>query len=262
MSLSIQTNIEALGAQRNLQTTENMLNTSMERLSSGLKINSAADDVAGYAINQRLQGQVNGVAQATQNSQDAVSLVQTAQGALNDVQQMLQRFRELAVQYANGTNTESDKEAIEGEGKQLEEEIKRVGETTKFNGVELLAKAEEIKFQVGGNEKETIAVKTVKLEESVKGIEVKKIESVEKAINEVSKAAAEFGSVQDRLQYTQSNLAIYGENLSAAQSSLADANMAEEMTNFTKDQVLEQAGVAILAQANSLPQAVLKLVGG
>jgi flagellin len=262
MSLSINTNVEALDAQRNLQNTENMLSTSMERLSSGLRINSAADDVAGYAIDQRFQEQVNGVAQATQNSQDAVSMVQTAQGALNDVQQMLQRFRELAVQYANGTNTESDKEAIEGEGKQLEEEIKRVGETTKFNGVELLAKSEEIKFQVGANEKETISVKTVKLEESVKGIEVKKIESVEKAINEVSKAAAEFGSVQDRLQYTQSNLAIYGENLSAGQSSLVDANMAEEMTNFTKDQVLEQAGVAILAQANSLPQAVLKLVGG
>jgi flagellin len=262
MSLSINTNVEALGAQRNLQNTENMLSTSMERLSSGLRINSAADDVAGYAIDQRMQEQVNGVTQATQNSQDAVSMVQTAQGALNDVQQMLQRLRELAVQYANGTNTESDKEAIEGEGKQLEEEIKRVGETTKFNGVELLAKEEEIKFQVGANEKETISVKTTKLETAVKGIEVKKIESVEKAINEVSKAAAEFGSVQDRLQYTQSNLAIYGENLSAAQSSLVDANMAEEMTNFTKDQVLEQAGVAILAQANSLPQAVLKLIGG
>jgi flagellin len=261
MSLSINTNVEALGAQRNLQNTENMLSTSMERLSSGLRINSAADDVAGYAIDQRFQEQVNGVAQATQNSQDAVSMVQTAQGALNDVQQMLQRFRELAVQYANGTNTESDKEAIEGEGKQLEEEIKRVGETTKFNGVELLAKSEEIKFQVGANEKETISVKTVKLEESVKGIEVKKIESVEKAINEVSKAAAEFGSVQDRLQYTQSNLAIYGENLAAGRSSLVDANMAEEMTNFTKAQVLQQAGVAILAQANSLPQAVLKLIG-
>ncbi|HWX45240.1 MAG TPA: flagellin [Solirubrobacteraceae bacterium] len=261
MSLSINTNVAALGAQRNLQNTENMISTSMERLSSGLRINSAADDVAGYAINQRLQGQVNGVAQATQNSQDAVSMVQTAQGALNDVQQMLQRVRELSVQIANGTNTESDKEAIKGEAKQLEEEITRVGETTKFNGVALLAEAKEIKFQVGANEKETIGVKTVKLSEAVKGINIEKIESIDTAINEVSKAAAEFGSVQDRLQYTQSNLAIYGENLSAAQSSLVDANMAAEMTNFTKEQVLQQAGVAVLAQANSLPQAVLKLVG-
>jgi flagellin len=262
MSLSINTNIEALDAQRNLDNTQNMLATSMERLSSGLKINSAADNVAGYAINQRMQEQVNGVAQAAQNIQDAVALEQTAQGALNDVQQMLQRMRELAVQYANETNTESDKEAIEGAAKQLEEEIKRVGETTKFNGVSLLSEAKEIKFQVGANEKETIGVKTVKIEEAVKGIEVKKIESIEKAINEVSKAAAEFGSVQDRLQYTQSNLAIYGENLAAGQGAMADANMAEEMTNFTKDQVLTQAGVAILAQANSLPQAVLKLVEG
>jgi flagellin len=261
MSLSINTNVEALGAQRNLQNTENMLSTAMERLSSGLRINSAADDVAGYAIDQRMREQVNGVAQATQNLQDSVSMVQTAQGALNTVQQMLQRMRELAVQYANGTNTESDKEAIEGEGKELEAEIKRVGETTKFNGVSLLAESKELTFQVGANEKETIGVKTVKLEESVKGIEVKKIESIEKAINEVSKAAAGFGAVQDRLQYTESNLAIYGENLSAAQSALADANMAEEMTHFTKAQVLQQAGVAILAQANSLPQAVLKLVG-
>jgi flagellin len=262
MSLSINTNVEALGAQRNLQNTENMLSTTMERLSSGLRINSAADDVAGYAINERLQAQVNGVNQATQNSQDAVSMVQTAQGALNDVQQMLQRIRELAVQSANGTNTESDKEAIKGEATELEAEITRVGETTKFNGVALLAKEEEIKFQVGANEKETIGVKTTELKKAVTGLNVEKIESIEKAINEVSKAAADFGSVQDRLQYTQSNLAIYGENLSAAQSSLVSANMAEEMTNFTKDQVLQQAGVAILAQANSLPQAVLKLVGG
>lgn len=262
MSLTIQTNVEALGAQRNLQNTENMLSTAMERLSSGLKINSAADDVAGYAINQRLQEQVNGVAQATQNSQDAVSLVQTAQGALNDVQQMLQRIRELAVQYANGTNTKTDQEAVKGEATELEAEITRVGETTKFNGVALLAKSEEIKFQIGANEGETIGVKTTELKKAVEGVSVEKIETVEKAINEVSKAAAAFGSVQDRLQYTQSNLAIYGENLSSAQSALADANMAEEMTNFTKDQVLQQAGVAILAQANSLPQAVLKLIGG
>jgi flagellin len=261
MSLTINTNLEAMGAQRNLQNTENMLSSSMEHLSSGLRINSAADDVAGYAIDQRLQGQVNGVNQATQNSQDAVSLVQTAQGALNDVQQMLQRVRELAVQYANGTNTETDKEAIKGEAKELEAEITRVGETTKFNGVALLAEEKKIAFQVGANEKETIEVGTVKLSEAVKGISVEKIESIDTAINEVSKAAANFGSVQDRLQYTQSNLAIYGENLSSAKSSLVDANMAAEMTNFTKNQVLEQAGVAILAQANSLPQAVLKLIG-
>ncbi|HEV3321347.1 MAG TPA: flagellin [Solirubrobacteraceae bacterium] len=262
MSLSINTNIDSLIVQRNMNTSESMLTKSTERLSSGLRINSAADDVAGYAANQRLQGQVNGVNQAAQNTQEAVALVQTAQGALNDVEQMLQRIRELAVQLANGTNSESDKKAIEGESEQLTKEIERVGETTKFNGVELLAKAEGIKFQVGPNEAETIEVKTAVLKEDSKGIKIKEIKTVEEAIEKVATLAGEFGSVQDRLQYTQSNQAIYGENLSAAQSSLVDANMAAEMSNFTKAQVLQQADVAILAQANSLPQAVLKLVGG
>src|SRR5271166_2388407 len=156
MSLTINTNIEALDAQRNLNGTENSLAMSMERLSSGLKINSAADDVAGYAINQRLQSQINGLEQAQQNSQDAVALAQTAQGALNEVEQMLQRTRELAVQYANGTNSEADKTAIKNEVSQLEAEIKRVGETTEFNEIKLLSgEAKEIKFQVGANEKET-----------------------------------------------------------------------------------------------------------
>ncbi len=261
MSLSINTNIESLIAQRNLNNTQGGLSMSMERLTSGLRINSAADDVAGYAANQRLQGQVNGVAQAQQNTQDAVSLVQTAQGALNDVEQMLQRMRELAVQYANGTNSESDKEAIEAEATQLEKEIERVGETTKFNGVELLNTKEEITFQVGPDEKETIAVETAELAKAVEGIEIGKIETIEEAINKVATMAGEFGSVQNRLQYTQSNQAIYGENLSAAQSALVDANMAAEMSNFTRAQVLQQADVALLTQANSLPQAVLKLVG-
>ncbi len=262
MSLSINTNLEALDAQRNLQNTNNMLSTSMERLSSGLRINSAADDVAGYAINQRMQEQVNGVAQATQNLQDSISMLQTAQGALNDVQQMLQRIRELAVQLANGTNSKSDEEAIENESKQLEKELTRVGETTKFNGVELLGKAEKIKFQVGANEKETIEVETAELKKDTEGIKIKEIKTIEAAIEKVATLAGEFGSVQDRLQYTQSNQAIYGENLSAAQSSLVDANMAAEMSNFTKGQVLQQADVAILAQANSLPQTVLQLVEG
>ncbi len=262
MSLSINTNVDSLIVQRNLNTSQGALTTSMERLSSGLRINSAADDVAGYAANQRLQGQVNGVMQAQQNTQEAVALVQTAQGALNDVEQMLQRIRELSVQLANGTNSKSDEEAIKGEATQLEKEIERVGETTKFNGVELLAKKEEIKFQVGPDEKETIGVETAELKEDTKGIKIEEIKTIEEAIEKVATLAGEFGSVQDRLQYTQSNQAIYGENLSAAQSSLVDANMAAEMSNFTKGQVLQQADVAILAQANSLPQAVLQLVEG
>jgi flagellin len=267
MSLTINTNIQALNAQRNLSHTENSVAMSMEHLSSGLKINSAADDVAGYAINERLQSQIGGLAQAQQNSQDAVALAQTAQGALNEVSQMLQRVRELAVQYENGTNSATDKEAIEGEVTQLNGEIKRVGETTSFNGIALLSAKGEISFQVGANEgaSEKITVKTIALSEAVKEVklsETESIKNVESAIASVAKAAGEFGAVQDRLQYTQSNLAVYSQNLTAAKSSIADVDMAAEVTNFTKNQVLVQAGVSVLTQANSLPQAVLKLLGG
>lgn len=269
MSLTINTNIAALNAQRNLQGTENRLSKSMEQLSSGLRINTASDDVAGYAISQRLEGQINGLNQAYQNSQDAVSLTQTAQGSLNEVQNMLQHIRTLAVQYANGTNSEEDKKAIEEGVKQLNSEIKRVGETTKFGEIKLLEGGESIKFQVGANDKETIEVKTFELAKNASVEAVQKIKlngaealkEIDAAINAVSTAAGEFGSVQDRLQYTQSNLEIYSQNLSAANSSIKDVNMAQAMTNFTQEQVLQQAGTAILSQANALPQAVLKLVG-
>jgi flagellin len=261
MSLTINTNVEAMNASRNLNQTENMLSAAMRHLSSGLRINSAADDVAGYAISQRLQSQVNGLNQAQLNSQDAVSLAQTAQGALSDVAQMLQRVRELAVQYANGTTSETDKEAIESESKQLKEEIKRVGETTKFNGVSLLKEEAKIAFQVGANEKETIEVGTINLEKAVEKASLKEIKTIDEALSKVTTAAGEFGSVQNRIQYTESNLEIYSQNLASAVSGIVDVNMAAEMTNFTKDQVLQQAGVSILAQANQAPSAVLKLLG-
>ncbi len=260
MGLTINTNIEAMNASRNLNQTENSLGMAMQRLSSGLRINSAADDVAGYAISQRLQGQVNGLNQAALNSQDAISLAQTAQGSLNDVTQMLQRVRELAVQYANGTTSESDKEAIEAEAEQLKEEIKRVGETTKFNEVALLSEEATISFQVGANDEEVIAVKTLKLEEATEGAELASIKSIDEAIGKVSTAAGEFGSVQNRIQYTEANLEVYSQNLQSAVSGIVDVNMATEMTKFTKEQVLQQAGVSILAQANQLPDAVLKLL--
>ncbi|HYB22859.1 MAG TPA: flagellin FliC, partial [Solirubrobacteraceae bacterium] len=163
MGLTINTNLEALNASRNLNNTENMLSQTMQRLSSGLRVNTAADDVAGYAISQSLQAQVNGLNEAGQNIQDAVALAQTAQGALNDINTMLQRVRELGVQYLNGTTSEEDKTAISAEAEQLVAEIKRVGETTQFNGVDLLKGEEEIKFQVGANDKETIGVKTIEL---------------------------------------------------------------------------------------------------
>jgi flagellin len=268
MSLTINTNLEAMNASRNLNNTENMLSDTMQRLSSGLRVNTAADDVAGYAISQSLQAQVNGLDQASQNIQDAVALAQTAQGALNDINTMLQRIRELGVEYLNGTTSLEDKEAISSETEQLVEEIKRVGETTQFNGVQLLKGEEEITFQVGANDKETIGVKTIELYkeiEKIKGVlenGAEPLKEIDDAINTVSKLAGEFGSVQDRIQFTQSNLEVYSQNLTSAVSAITDVNMATEMTNFTKDQVLQEAGVSILAQANQLPDATLKLLEG
>jgi len=338
MALTINTNLEAINASRNLNGTENMLAQSMQRLSSGLKINSAADDVAGYAISESLKSQVNGLNQASENIQDAVALAQTAQGALNDVNTMLQRIRELAVQYSNGTTSEEDQKAIISEVSQLTSEIKRVGETTQFNGKNLLNAAEEIRFQVGANDGEGIGVTTVKVYEAIetkiatgtlgerlvaklgkaeteevtkketeigeKNKEIAKVgeelkegkikekeakekdEPLEKSVKELTEGiakihkeheptglkeiseaiakvaglAGEFGSVQDRIQYTQANLEVYSQNLTSAVSALVDVNMATEMTNFTKNEVLQQAGVAILAQANQLPNATLKLL--
>jgi len=266
MPLTINSNLEAMNASRNLNNTESMLSGTMQRLSSGLRVNTAADDVAGYAISQSLQSQVNGLNQAGQNIQDAVALAQTAQGALNNINTMLQRIRELGVEYANGTTSKEDQEAISSESEQLVEEIKRVGETTQFNGVSLLNSKEEIKFQVGANDKETIGVKSVELYkeiEKIKGVLAagkEPLKEIDEAIAKTSTLAGEFGSVQNRIQFTQSNLEVYSQNLTSAVSAITDVNMATEMTNFTKDQVLQQAGVSILAQANHLPNATLKLL--
>jgi len=264
MSLTVNTNLAALDANRNLNQTSKSIAMAEQRLSSGLRINSAAEDVAGYSISQALQSQVNGLNQATQNSQDAVALAQTAQGSLNDVVQMLQRIRELAVQAANGTTSTEGKESIEGEVGQLEKEIERVAETTSFNGVKLLEGKEAITFQVGANDGETIEVKAFDLKESVKGLisvgEKESLTKLSEAISAVTTAAGEFGAVQDRVQYAQSNTEVYSQNLQAAVSGITDVNMAAEMTNFTKLQVLQAAGVSILAQANAQPQAVLKLL--
>ncbi len=263
MSLTVNTNIEAMDAQRNLSNTESSLSMSMQRLSSGLRINTAADDVAGYAISQTLQSQINGLNQSQQNTQDAVSLAQTAQGSINEVEQMLQRVRELAVQYKNGTNSESSKEAIVSEVGQLSSEIERVGTTTQFNGINLLKEAATISFQVGANDGEVITVGTISLGAEVGTISLSKataLEEIDTSIGKVAAAAGNFGAVQNRLQYTQNNLATYDQNLSAAQSSIVDVDMAAEMTNFTKEQVLMQAGTAVLSQANQIPQAVLKLL--
>jgi flagellin len=263
MSLMINTNVNAIDAHRHLLTTEGMMSQSMQRLSSGLRINSAADDAAGFAIAQRLTGQVNGLGQAQRNAQDGISLVQTADGALNDVQQMLQRIRELAVQYQNGTLSTSDQSAIQSEVNQLTSEINRVGTTAQFNGISLYSAATTITFQVGANDGEVISVTTTAMASLVGTISLgtaTTLSSIDSFINAVSGQAATFGAVQNRLQYTLDNLGTYAQNLTSARSGIQDVDMAAEMTSFTKEQILTQAGVSMLAQANQAPQAVLKLL--
>jgi len=263
MSLMINTNIEAYDAHRNLVNTENSLSKSMQRLSSGLRINSAADDAAGLAISQKLTGQVNGLAQAQRNAQDGVSLVQTAEGSLNEVHAMLQRIRELAVQYSNGTLATSDQGAIQSEVNQLQSEISRIGTTAQFNGIALFSASTTISFQVGANDGEVIGIGTQDLASMVGTISLgttTTLSTIDSYINAVSAQRAQFGAVQNRLQYTMNNVSTYEENLSASLSRIRDVDMAAEMVNFSKEQILQQAGTSMLSQANQAPQSVLKLL--
>jgi len=271
MSLSIQTNVAAMDAHRNLVNTSNSLRQSMERLSSGFRINSAADDAAGLTISTKLGSQVSGLQQAQANSQDAVSLVQTADGSLSEVQSMLQRVRDLAVQYNNGTLSSSDRAAITNEVAQLCSEVSQIASQTKFNGIALLTGGGSITFQVGADDGETLSIKALKLFGTT-GTSINSgifsfsssgtvtLASIDSAIDSVSTARSTIGAVQNRLQHTLNNLASYQENLSASQSSIKDVDMAAEMVNFTKLQVLSQAGTSMLAQANSSQQSVLRLL--
>jgi len=265
MSLMINTNIQAMDAHRNLVNTENAMSQSMQRLSSGLRINSAADDAAGLAISENLTGQVNGLDQSQRNAQDGVSLVQTADGTLKEVQQMLQSIRELAVQVHNGTLNPTDVAAIQSEVSQLQSEISRVGSDAQFNDIKLFdGSVTSISFQVGANDGEQIAIGLTAMSSLVAtSIDVTSstaLASIDAEINAVSTQRAEFGAVQNRLQYTLNNLSTEEENLSSANANIRDVDMASEMTKFTKEQVLQQAGVSMLAQANHAPDAVLKLL--
>jgi flagellin len=264
MSLRINNNIEAFNAHRQLVGTSDRAAKSMERLSSGYRINRAADDAAGLAISEKLRGQINGLDQAQRNSQDAVSLVQTAEGSLNEVHSMLQRVRELAVQYSNGTLSTSDKSAITAEAAQLQSEINRIGSSADFNGIKLLdGSGGTISFQVGANDGDTIAVKTAKLSDEVGTISVDQtsaISAIDNAIEKVSALRGSFGAVQNRLEHTLNNLATYQENLMASESRIRDVDMASEMVQFSKNQILQQAGTSMLAQANQAPQGVLSLL--
>jgi flagellin len=265
MSLRINSNIEAFNAHRQLVGTSDRAAKSMERLSSGYRINRAADDAAGLAISEKLRGQIRGLSQAQRNSQDAVSLVQTAEGSLNEVHSMLQRVRELAVQYSNGTLSTSDKAAITAEAAQLQSEIERIGNSADFNGIKLLdGSGGTISFQVGANDGDVIAVDTATLTDEIGTIDVSDtgnaISAIDAAIESVSSLRGSFGAVQNRLEHTLNNLATYQENLMASESRIRDVDMASEMVEFSKNQILQQAGTSMLAQANQAPQAVLSLL--
>lgn len=262
MSLRINTNVEAFNAHRNLESTASRLAKSMERLSSGFRINRAADDAAGLAISEKLRGQIGGLNQARRNVQDGISLVQTAEGSLTEVHSMLQRIRELKVQHENGTLETTDRAAIASEIDQLVQEIGRIRTTAQFNNIRLLdGSAATITFQVGANDAETITVTTIDLGTAVGTLSATStLADIDRAINNVSAARSDFGAVQNRLEHTYNNLSVYQENLTASESRIRDVDMAAEMVNFTKNTILQQAGTAMLAQAQQSPQAVLSLL--
>ena len=269
MSLRIQNNVEAFNAHRQLQGTSTALSKSMERLSSGYRINRASDDAAGLAISEKLRAQIGGLAQAQRNAQDAISLVQTAEGSMAEVHSMLSRIRDLAVQFNNGTLSSSDKAAISNEVAQLTAEISRISSQTKFNDISLFNAANTITFQVGPDDSDTIsvslstlwggAVSATAIDFSGSSVDISAIDT---AISAISTQRSVFGAVQNRLEHTLNNLATYEENLQASESRIRDVDMAAEMVNFTKLQILQQAGTAMLAQANQTPQSVLTLLRG
>jgi flagellin len=270
MSLRINTNIESFDAHRQLEGTNMKLQKAMQRLSSGYRINTAADDAAGLAISEKLRAQISGLAQANRNAQDAVSLVQTAEGQLNEVHAMLQRVRELAVEYKNGTLSTQDQTAIQSEINQLACEIQRIGTSAQFNGIPLLNAQVTVTFQVGANDGEDISITTATLWGSavtslafdLAVTNTADISEIDAAINSISAMRAQYGAVQNRLEHVINNLTIYQQNLTASESQIRDVDMASEMANFTKLQVLQQAGTSMLAQANQEPQSVLKLLNG
>lgn len=270
-------NISALNAWRNLGINDDAMNKSLEKLSSGMRINRAADDAAGLAISEKMRGQIAGLNQAVRNAQDGISLIQTAEGALNETHAILQRMRELAVQSANDTNTPDDRKQIQLEVGQLVSEINRIGTTTQFNTKALLSGAlsgtgKGLAFQIGANAQQTMTLQINNMRASALGVSginlagtqsaiTAAISTIDNAINKVSSQRANLGAVQNRLEHTIANLNVASENLTAAESRIRDVDMAKEMADFTKEQILQQAGTAMLAQANMKPQSVLKLLG-
>ena len=272
MGLRINTNVAALNAGRTLSVSTSALNTSLQRLSSGLRINSAKDDAAGLAIAEGFRSQVRGAQMAQRNSQDGVSLVQTGEGALSETTNMLQRIRELAVQAANGTQSTQNRIAIHDEVDQLLQQIDDIAYDTEFNGVKILSSTSTtITLQSGYNEGQTLTVRSRGATTRVLGISAVNVSTMDNAtsalstidlaIRSVTALRSNFGALQNRLEFTINNLAIQEENATASESNIRDADIARETINFTRNQILVSAGTSVLAQANIVPQTALTLLG-
>ncbi|GEQ33625.1 flagellin [Marinilactibacillus psychrotolerans] len=276
--MRINTNTAAMNTYSRLGQANTAKSNSLAKLSSGLRINKAGDDAAGLSISEKMKNQISGLSQATRNAQDGISLIQTAEGALNETHSILNRMRDLSVQAANGTNSDDDLTAIDSEMDELVKEIDRIANTTEFNGTKLLDGTADVTLQIGAKTSAddtlniTIAdMKSTALTDgttAVSAIDVTAdegasdaVDSLDGAIKMVSSARSKLGANQNRLEHTINNLTTTKENLSEANSRIRDVDMAEEMMSFTKSNILSQASTAMLAQANQMPQGVLQLLG-
>ena len=270
MGLRINTNVAALNTSRVLRRSTGELNSSLERLSSGLRINRAADDAAGLAVAEGFRSQVKGTQVAQRNAQDGVSLVQTAEGSLSETNNILQRIRELAVQAANGTQSTNNRAALNNEVQQLLQQVDDIAEDTEFNGIRVLSSAQTVTLQAGPNPSQTLTVsvngaKTNDLgvstvQVSSVALAVSAISTIDIAIQSVSTLRSNLGALQNRLSFTINTLAIQEENATASESAIRDADIAGETIKFTRNQILVSAGTSVLAQANVVPQTALSLL--
>jgi flagellin len=275
MGLRVNTNVASINAQRNLSSVTERLGNNYRRLSTGLRISTAADDAAGLAISERLRSQVRSLEQAKRNANDGISLTQTAEGALNEVSSILTRLRELAIQSSNGSVSNQDKETLDEEFQSLVSEINRIGSSTEFNGIKLLdGSSTSVKFQVGFGTNATVDQLSVTLSATLSttlalqsldigsgGTTTTAITNIDTAINQVSSLRGTLGAIQNRLGSTINNLAIQVENLSAAESRIRDVDVAYETAQLTRNSILQQASISVLAQANAAPQSALSLLG-
>jgi flagellin len=269
MGLRINQNTAAVNAYRNLSVTDGQMSKSLEKLSSGFRINRAADDASGLAISEKLRGQVRGLDAASANAQNGISLIQTAEGALNETTAILQRMRELTVQAGNDTNVDADRAAIKTELDQLSSEITRIASTTEFNTQKLINGSKNtggLTFQIGANAGQVLNITIGNMDAAALTVAATNLvvtsagTASDTAISTVSSQRASLGAVQNRLEHTVKNLNVASENLAASESRIRDTDMAKEMMSFTRSQILSQAGTAMLAQANQAPQGVLSLL--